>query len=376
MGKKLYEETAGGGIRFVSERRPGEVRIPNYVYDLWLPLLGAGAIGVYSTYCRLERQGTVKAKTLRDLANAFRMGTDRVNKINTLLEQCAFIRVTKPKGFNRLRHYTTEIAVLDPPREVLPALIAEYQHPQGYETLTPWLVSEGIIATAEDPNRSSERPKQVAQEDPDGASKVAALGLQPSSSCTDGAPETETPEPQEQPAAAPISGRDEAGLTGAGKSPDTGDEEADRARFEEEFPSKYGGALPRGSLPPLPANDGWPVSWMEWGADNRHVAARGDVSKEAIQRVGSWLSLRLKLEPDWANGSEVKHWVSKCAALYRTAGGSVEVLEAVARDMTERALKIAGPWSLMNLVRAEVARRARDGADGRSPASVPVETYR
>lgn len=38
--QKLYDITEDGGIRFVTRRRAGEVRIPNYVYDIWMPLLG------------------------------------------------------------------------------------------------------------------------------------------------------------------------------------------------------------------------------------------------------------------------------------------------------------------------------------------------
>lgn len=35
-GKKFYSETENGGVIFHTERRIGDVRIPNYVYDMWL----------------------------------------------------------------------------------------------------------------------------------------------------------------------------------------------------------------------------------------------------------------------------------------------------------------------------------------------------
>ena len=115
MGKKLYEQEEAGGICFKSERRPGEVRIPNYVYDLWLPLLGATAIGVYAVYARLERQGVTKGKSLRELAASCRVGDRKLGIINAALAECGFIRLKKPEGHTRQMHYTTEITVLDPP---------------------------------------------------------------------------------------------------------------------------------------------------------------------------------------------------------------------------------------------------------------------
>ena len=120
MGQKLYHPTANGGIQFRSERKPGDVRIPNYVYDLWMPLLGAEAIGVYAVYCRLEMGGSVKKITLGELANACRIGKGKLDEINDRLQTCGFIKIVKPTGAARLMHWTTEITVLDPPMTVSP----------------------------------------------------------------------------------------------------------------------------------------------------------------------------------------------------------------------------------------------------------------
>ena len=180
-GKKFYSETENGGVILHTERRIGDVRIPNYVYDMWLPLLGAVTIGVYGMYCRLERGGAVKGITLKKIARKCRLGKAKLEKINGTLEECGFVSIRKPEGFNRLRHYTTEITVLDPPQEIRKELIEVHAPSFGYEILTPWLMGnepKTHIESPEHPNGSSEEPKQVLVETPDGSSKIASFILQ------------------------------------------------------------------------------------------------------------------------------------------------------------------------------------------------------
>jgi len=194
----MYTKT-DRGICFRSERRPGEVRVPNYVFDLWLPLLGAEAIGVYSLYCRLEMHGAVKKITLADIATACQVGKDKLRKINDLLQACGFIEVRKPEGAARLMHWTTEIVIKDPPTEVSKDLIERFR--PGYQVLTTWLVDEadgGKGQEAEpiqalkmaqtglpgDPNGSSGGPKQVLRttqisppDDPNRSPNIATLDI-------------------------------------------------------------------------------------------------------------------------------------------------------------------------------------------------------
>jgi hypothetical protein len=173
MGKKLYRETNEGGIYFKSERKPWEVRTPNYVYDLWMPVLGIVDIGIYNVYCRLERENIVKAITLGDIAKACRIGKSRLYKINDRLEECGFILIKPPEGWRRLAHHTTEIIVLDPPQEVPIEMIKKYvQLKGGYHPLTPWLVN-GF--QADRPHVPNGTPKEV----PNGTPKVETLGLKP-----------------------------------------------------------------------------------------------------------------------------------------------------------------------------------------------------
>lgn len=179
MGQKLYQETQEGSIKFISHRK-GEVRIPNYVYDLWLPLIGATAIGVYSVYCRLERENVVKAMSKRRIAKLCRIGTKRLDAINDMLEDCGFITITEPTGFERLMHWTTEIAVYDAPDVVSKTLIEKYQQPSGYEILSPWLQKDEIETptdASETPNNVSVNTKQCIDNAPNNASNVVSLGL-------------------------------------------------------------------------------------------------------------------------------------------------------------------------------------------------------
>ena len=170
MGKKLYEYTPEGGIKFISHRM-GQVRIANYVYDIWLPIIGAKGIAVYGVYCRLEREGTVKAITQADIAKSCRIGRDTLAYTNEQLEECGFIKTSKPAGHKRLMHWTTEISVYDPPKEVSAEIVEKYQHPQGYTALSTWLVAP------EDLDGSSGDTNQALDEDLDRSSNVVSLGL-------------------------------------------------------------------------------------------------------------------------------------------------------------------------------------------------------
>jgi len=171
-GRKLYFE-GEQGISFRSNRRTGDVRIPNYVYDIWMPVLGVTVIGIYSVYCRLEMQGAVKKITQADLARACRVGTDKLTRVNQTLQRCGFIEINAPKGRARLMHWTTEIVINDPPPDVSKEIIDEFAPPGSYQPLTPWLVAP------ENPNGFSGIPEQVCDENPNGLSNIAPLGLHP-----------------------------------------------------------------------------------------------------------------------------------------------------------------------------------------------------
>jgi len=190
MGRKLYEKTPQGGIKFTSHRM-GQVRVANYVYDIWLPILGARGVAVYSVYCRLEREGVVKAITQADLAKACRIGSNTLRELNQLLEECGFIKITSPASFKRLMHWTVEIEVFDPPIEVPAEIIERYQHPQGYQALSTWLV-----APEKDPEKLysfSGETDEYVDEKLYSTPKIVSLGLHPLEDSTPAGVVTEKP---------------------------------------------------------------------------------------------------------------------------------------------------------------------------------------
>jgi hypothetical protein len=139
----LYRSSPSDGIQFTSERKPGDTRIPNYVMDLWTPILGATAIGVYAVYCRLERENVVTGMSQSAMASACRMSKSTLQDINNLLVKYGFIRLILPQGQNRLKHYTTEIVVLDPPQKI-DAEVIKSERGEKYSILAPWLIEGGV----------------------------------------------------------------------------------------------------------------------------------------------------------------------------------------------------------------------------------------
>ncbi len=168
----LYKQDADG-VYFTSERRSGDVRIPNYVFDIWLPLLGAQCIGVYATYCRLEREGLVKGMSLNSLATICHMSKTTLSTFNNKLAKYGFIRATAPKGIKQLKHFTMEIVVLDPPTAVSAEAI-QTERPKGYQVLTSWLL--------ENPHGTEEYRGQyppVPPEVPISTAKIESSNLNP-----------------------------------------------------------------------------------------------------------------------------------------------------------------------------------------------------
>lgn len=182
MGQKLYEWPDEGGIVFASERKPWNVCIPIFIYDLWLPLLGVEVVGVYSVYCRLEMAGEVKKMTQAKLAQACRIGTRRLAKINEMLEDCGFITVEAPQGQDRLKHFTTKIILKDPPQKVSQELIDKYHQLEksDYEPLTTWLIADedSQVKTPEMSNDNAGDVKRQHDALSNDNAKIGTLGVE------------------------------------------------------------------------------------------------------------------------------------------------------------------------------------------------------
>lgn len=146
MKEKPYTITQAGGICFTSTRdKNPEIRVDNWIYDLWMPLLGATVMGVYTLYCRLDSGDRIWGMTLDDISKICRIGKKTLMDVNAVLEECKFITIKRPSGVNRLKHFTTEIQVMTPPKAISPEVIEKYRHPQGYMAVTKWLVKEEVL---------------------------------------------------------------------------------------------------------------------------------------------------------------------------------------------------------------------------------------
>lgn len=147
MTKTLYITHPDGVISFRSERRAGEVRIPNYVYDLWTPILGIAGLGLYAIYCRLEREGVTKGLSTRRLAKLARIGTTKLFELNALLQKYGFISIKQPPKYLKIKHFTSEITVKDPPATIdFTKIDADDLPVGGYEVLAPWLLDTAILS--------------------------------------------------------------------------------------------------------------------------------------------------------------------------------------------------------------------------------------
>jgi hypothetical protein len=192
MGKRLYAAEKDGGIQFVSKRKAWEVGIPVYVYDLWLPVLGAKIFGIYSVYCRLEREGEVKGITLDRLAAVLGISKTTLKEANQTLQDFGFIRVRPPEGADRLKHWTTAFEVLDPPQKLPAGLPAP---------LCPWLVGASEIELPEVLPSTSGSTNEYHDEVLDGTSMIESSCLNPIGGETleeiEGIAAVETPEQDE-----------------------------------------------------------------------------------------------------------------------------------------------------------------------------------
>jgi hypothetical protein len=156
--RRLYQPDDEGGMRVIDGRKDGEVRIPNYVFDLWLPVMGAEHIGVYSAYVRLARASVVSRISTEKMAKACRIGKAKLLTIHADLTEAGFMEIRKPKGADRFKHYTQEVTVLDPPKAVKAELIRKHLGEREYEPLTPWLAENESSCTV--PDRTADGSKQ------------------------------------------------------------------------------------------------------------------------------------------------------------------------------------------------------------------------
>ena len=111
--------------------------VPNFVVDLYLPIIGYDGLGVLTLLYRLANTDDRVLTNLDAFARAGRVGFRRFSHLLQLLNELAIVAVQKPSGAARLKHHRTVIALLDPPTAVPAAMTSLVLN----RTLTPWLVS-------------------------------------------------------------------------------------------------------------------------------------------------------------------------------------------------------------------------------------------
>jgi len=141
MGKKLYKINNCGGYEIIDKTSQQPfVMIENYIIDLWMPVIGVDALGLYTAYKRAIFKGNkVIRRSQAELGKLLRIGKSKLSKLNNLLEECGFIRVTKPTGKEKLEHKPTKIEVFDPPKELSSELVNKYCDKK-YSTFFEWFV--------------------------------------------------------------------------------------------------------------------------------------------------------------------------------------------------------------------------------------------
>jgi len=352
MGKFLYEKTETGGISFVSQRKMGDVRIPNYVYDIWLPIIGTRGIAVYGVFCRLEREGTVKAITLADIAKACRIGPNSLSITISLLCECGFITYTPPTGQGRLMHWTSEIVVLDPPKEVSGELVEKYAHPQGYQPLSVWLVTPELLDS---------KPGVIHQYDEDlldSKPKIESLSV-------------ESLDVVEECANAP--------------TPILSEDEAGAREFEELFGTGAPTALECVVIAPFTARDLQTEEgreraqahllrsrrltvenepWQIWG----HCPTLSEYSPPVeISRTFVLQAISLLMQAgvplDLQKKSEVRFWISSVESIGRKCGWEIGVVEQALARALQAGLSIKGPQSIDYAI-ADIMVKAQQAQNG------------
>jgi hypothetical protein len=108
--------------------------IPDYVLDLWLPIIGADGFAVYMVYKRIVSEFGEVSIPLEKLAIFMAIELDALRKINKMLADCGFIKFTTSKR-PKLKLECVRVKLLIPSTEVSSEIIQKYGSEDGYEPL-------------------------------------------------------------------------------------------------------------------------------------------------------------------------------------------------------------------------------------------------
>jgi hypothetical protein len=146
MGKKIYRVNGLGSYEIIDKTSQQPfVIVENFIVDLWMPIIGVDGLGLYTAYKRTSynKANRIISRNQSELVDLFRIGKSKLNTLNSLLEDCGFIKVLKPKGKDKLSHKPTQIEIFDPPKDIDKNIIKKYCK-KDYTTYSHWLVESPI----------------------------------------------------------------------------------------------------------------------------------------------------------------------------------------------------------------------------------------
>lgn len=114
-----------------TNKAKGFTPVYNYIIDLWVPVIGIRAFGLYVVYLRLAREDQAREKMytfypIRELARVTRTSNSTILELNQTLQEHKFIDFKPPTGSERVfERKSTTIYIYDPPTEIAAETIRE-----------------------------------------------------------------------------------------------------------------------------------------------------------------------------------------------------------------------------------------------------------
>lgn len=136
---KAYEVNENG-IEILDKRKVtlGTI-VPDYVIDLYLPIIKFVGLGFLTTLYRMTKHDE-SHNLLHDYMDAGAVGFEKLTHMLEVFQVLGFCEVEKPKGINKVKHFRTSITLLDPPLKVPD----EYVELVRKKTIAKWLFRDKV----------------------------------------------------------------------------------------------------------------------------------------------------------------------------------------------------------------------------------------
>lgn len=151
----------GDGILIVDKRQltKGTI-VPNYVIDLYLPIIKYTGLGLLTTIYRLTTDDKSWNK-LRDYMKAGGIGYAKLDELLDLFVKLELLQVERPQGNDRIKHLRTTITLTDAPSRVP----EEYRQLVMDATIAKWLLDTEAFTQETFQMEQIEKPKKEKLEE-------------------------------------------------------------------------------------------------------------------------------------------------------------------------------------------------------------------